>query len=385
MSRMNLRNASIKHKLTVMAMFTSSVAVILSSASFLIYDLVSFKQLLSQDLMTQGQIISYNSAAAMAFKDESAADVTLAALKAKPDVVAAVLYTTDGRAFAHYYRADETPVLPLPQSLEDIKAKGYRFTGNNIEVSNDVTLSGERLGTLFLQSDMTRWNTRARQVGGILGIFVLISGAFAWFVSSKLQTLVSGPILHLEQTMRAVSQDKNYGVRAVKSSGDEIGRLMDGFNTMLAEIEYGDKALQRAKHLIARERAGAVNQELVALLADLKARPKPLERLVIKAGGRVFFLRVDEIDWIEAAANYVKLHVGKESHLLRETINGLAAKLDPDRFLRIHRSIIVNLERVKELQPWFHGDYIVILQDGTRLNLSRTYRDRFIDLLGEIF
>jgi signal transduction histidine kinase/CheY-like chemotaxis protein len=262
MSRMNLRNASIKHKLTVMAMFTSSVAVILSSASFLIYDLVSFKQLLSQDLMTQGQIISYNSAAAMAFKDESAADVTLAALKAKPDVVAAVLYTTDGRAFAHYYRADETPVLPLPQSLEDIKAKGYRFTGNNIEVSNDVTLSGERLGTLFLQSDMTRWNTRARQVGGILGIFVLISGAFAWFVSSKLQTLVSGPILHLEQTMRAVSQDKNYGVRAVKSSGDEIGRLMDGFNTMLAEIQYGDKALQRAND-------------------DLKTRTKELEQEIM--------------------------------------------------------------------------------------------------------
>ena len=147
--------------------------------------------------------------------------------------------------------------------------------------------------------------------------------------------------------------------------------------------ERFDKALQRAKRQIARERAGAVNQELVALLADLKSRPKPLERLVIKAGGRVFFLRVDEIDWIEAAANYVKLHVGKESHLLRETINGLAAKLDPDKFLRIHRSIIVNLERVKELQPWFHGDYVVILQDGTQLTSSRNYREHLRKLLGK--
>jgi len=147
--------------------------------------------------------------------------------------------------------------------------------------------------------------------------------------------------------------------------------------------ERFDKALQRAKRQIARERGGAVNQELVALLADLKARPKPLERLVIKSGGRVFFLRVDEIDWIEAAANYVKLRVGKESHLLRETINGLAAKLDPDKFLRIHRSIIVNLERVKELQPWFHGDYVVILQDGTQLTSSRNYREHLRKLLGK--
>jgi two-component system, LytTR family, response regulator len=146
--------------------------------------------------------------------------------------------------------------------------------------------------------------------------------------------------------------------------------------------ERFEKALQRAKHQIMRERAGAVNRELVALLADLKSRPKPLERLVIKAGGRVFFLRVDEIDWIEAAANYVKLHTGKETHLLRETINGLAAKLDPEKFLRIHRSIIVNLERVKEMQPWFHGDYVIIMQDGAQLTSSRNYREQLRKLLG---
>ncbi len=147
--------------------------------------------------------------------------------------------------------------------------------------------------------------------------------------------------------------------------------------------ERFDKALQRAKHQIARERAGTAPQELAALLADLKARPKPIERLVIKSGGRVFFLRADEIDWIESAANYVKLHVGKESHLLRETINGLTAKLNPDKFLRIHRSIIINLERVKELQPWFHGDYVVIMQDGAQLTSSRNYRGQLRKLLGK--
>ena len=147
--------------------------------------------------------------------------------------------------------------------------------------------------------------------------------------------------------------------------------------------ERFEKALQHAKGHIAQARAGAVNQQLAALLADLKTKPKPVERLVIKSGGRVFFLRVEEIDWIEAAANYVRLHAGKEEHLLRETINGLAARLDSDKFLRIHRSTIVNLESVKELQPWFHGDYVVILQDGTQLTSSRGYREQLHKLLGK--
>src|SRR5215813_9967442 len=195
---MNVRNLSIRRKLTLLAMLTSSIAVVLSSASFLIYDLVSFRHLLSQDLATQGRIIAYNSAAAMAFKDEASAKVTLSALTAKDDVVAAALYNTDGVMFASYFRTSDTHPA-LPKRLEET---GSRFNGNYIEVFNDVSLRGERVGTLFLQSDMQRWNTRARQYAGILGIFVLISGLFAWLVSSKLQVMVSGPILELEQTMQ---------------------------------------------------------------------------------------------------------------------------------------------------------------------------------------
>jgi two-component system LytT family response regulator len=101
---------------------------------------------------------------------------------------------------------------------------------------------------------------------------------------------------------------------------------------------------------------------------------KPLERLVIKAGGRIYFLNVEEVDWIEAADNYVELHVGRESHLLRETISGLAARLDPARFLRIRHSTIVNIERVKELRPLFRGEYLIVLRDGTELTSSRRYR-----------
>ena len=238
---MILQNVSIKRKLTLITMLTSSIALILSSVSFLIYDLVSFRHLLSQDLMTQAQIIGYNSAGAMEFKDEPAATATLSALTAKEDIVTAVLYKPNGEMFAHYSRGKATVPAFLPSGLH---VKGYRFEGGYLEVFQEVTLNGEHVGTAFLQSDMRQWNVRAKRYANILIIFVLVSGLFALFVSSKLQGLISKPILHLEDTMRMVSANKNYAVRAVKKYSDEIGRLIDGFNTMLSEIQQRDTALQ---------------------------------------------------------------------------------------------------------------------------------------------
>jgi two-component system LytT family response regulator len=141
-------------------------------------------------------------------------------------------------------------------------------------------------------------------------------------------------------------------------------------------------ALERAKSRLASGREGELNQQTLALLAELKAQSSHVERLVIKAGGRAFFLKTDEIDWIEAEGKYVRLHVGKESYLLREAIGSMETQLDPKKFPRIHRSTIVNIERVRELQPWFHNEYRVILKDGTELMLSRSCRKRLGELLG---
>src|SRR5579862_6484264 len=240
---MNLQNLSIKGKLMLITMLTSSAALVLSSASFLIYDLISFRHLLTLDLMTQAQIIGYNSAAAMAFRDEAAATATLSALTAKEDIVAAVLYSPDGTIFAHYFPNGTAHPSTLPGRSQE---NGYRFEGGYLEVFRDVTLNGERVGTLFLQSDQRQWTLRARRYSGIVGIFVLISGLFALLVSSQLQRLISRPILHLENAMRMVSTNKNYEVRATRFYSDEIGRLIDGFNTMLSEIQHRDTALQRA-------------------------------------------------------------------------------------------------------------------------------------------
>jgi two-component system LytT family response regulator len=142
-----------------------------------------------------------------------------------------------------------------------------------------------------------------------------------------------------------------------------------------------DEALQRARVLLFNERSD-VSERMLALLEELRAQQSHLERMLIKAGGRTFFLKTEEIDWIEAEGKYIRLHVGKESYLERQALSSIEAQLDPKRFLRIHRSTIVNLDRVRELQPWFHNDYRVILRDGTELMLSRSCRKRLGELLG---
>jgi two-component system LytT family response regulator len=139
------------------------------------------------------------------------------------------------------------------------------------------------------------------------------------------------------------------------------------------------QSLERARaHLGRRE---TLKAELVSILQSLPSRRRFLDRLVVRSGGRITFLRTDEIDCIEACGNYVKLCVGTEEHLLRMTMSALQARLDPERFLRIHRSTIVNVERVKELQSTFHGEYVVVLRSGRRVTLSRGYRDRLQQIL----
>jgi len=142
------------------------------------------------------------------------------------------------------------------------------------------------------------------------------------------------------------------------------------------------QALQRAKSQIETREIGKVSKRLLSLLEEresqkeLSTQQRPyLTRLMIKLASRVVLLKVDEIDWIEADGNYAKLHVGKKAHLLREKMHDLETQLDPRRFVRIHRSIIVNLERIKELHPHFNGDYIVVLEDGRQLKLSRSRRE----------
>lgn len=151
------------------------------------------------------------------------------------------------------------------------------------------------------------------------------------------------------------------------------------------------EALARAKQHVHQRAFGALGERVLSLLraqglavpdapASLPARP--LDRLAVKAQGRVIFVRTADIDWIEACDDHIRLHVGTAAHELRQPLKELAARLDPRRFVRIHRSAIVNLDRVRELQPHFHGSYLVILKSGASLPLSRARRDALRAALG---
>jgi len=142
-------------------------------------------------------------------------------------------------------------------------------------------------------------------------------------------------------------------------------------------------ALRRAKERIRSDRGRALGGRVEELLGELRERGERrwLEQLVVKSKGRIFFVDLDAIERIEAAGNYVELHTEEEAHLIRGTMKRLEERLDPKRFLRVHRSHIVNLQRIREVHPWFNGDYRIVMKSGAQVTTGGAYRDALSSLL----
>ena len=141
------------------------------------------------------------------------------------------------------------------------------------------------------------------------------------------------------------------------------------------------QAVARARRQVAES---GVRARLDALIGELAERPRHSHRLAVKARGRSVFLSADEIDWVGASDNYLELHAGPNSYVVRETMSQLQTKLDPQQFVRIHRSTLVNVGRIREMHPLFAGDQLLVLHDGTKLQVSRTHRQRLMSLLDEL-
>jgi two-component system, LytTR family, response regulator len=141
------------------------------------------------------------------------------------------------------------------------------------------------------------------------------------------------------------------------------------------------QALEQVRARLQQSPPAPANPHLADLLADLKAGLKQPDRLIFKVDGRVILVRAEAIDWLEADGNYVRVHCGNETHYVRETLANLEAQLPTEKFMRVSRSALVNLDGIKEFQPLFYGDYTVILQTGAKITLSRTYRERLEKLL----
>jgi two-component system, LytTR family, response regulator len=145
------------------------------------------------------------------------------------------------------------------------------------------------------------------------------------------------------------------------------------------------KALVRAKDRILSNVASDSNRQIIGLLETIAAPQNYLKRLAVRSTGKTIFVDVEDVDWMGAAENYVELHVGKANHLLHVTMNVIEKSLDPEIFLRIHRSIIVNVGRIKEVQSGAHGEYLITLRDGLRIQSGRTYADRLKTLVNNPF
>ena len=137
--------------------------------------------------------------------------------------------------------------------------------------------------------------------------------------------------------------------------------------------------------LVLHASSTSLGRQVMEMLPDIGKREPAMDRLVVKSSGRVYFVRIADIDWCEAAGNYVCLHVGEQSHLIRETMGHLESQLDPQQFVRIHRSTIVNVDRIQELRSSFNGEHVVLLRSGTRLTLSRGCREALQARLGKPF
>jgi signal transduction histidine kinase/CheY-like chemotaxis protein len=271
------QDISIKRKLTVIIMIASTVALLLVSAGFVTYDLVTFRQTMTRDLSTLAVIIGNQSTAALTYGDKNAASEILAALNAKKHIVAAALYDKDGQLIASYSGL-KSPTVSFPNQPEQEAAS---FENSALVLFHEIRLDGDFVGTVYLKSDLQEINERFVRYGAMILLFILASWVVTLLLSAPLQRVISRPIFHLAETAKAVSGGKNYSVRAIKHGGDELGQLIDSFNEMLGQIQQRDSELQQA-HDKLEIRVEERTQDLRAEIAERQRAETALKQQFVR-------------------------------------------------------------------------------------------------------
>jgi two-component system, sensor histidine kinase and response regulator len=278
-----LRDASIKRKLTIITMTICTVALFLATASFIGHELVSFRKTLTGKVATLADVIGNNTQAALSFSDYKSAEETLRALRAEPHILSAFLYDRKGRLFASYFRDN----VKDPDKYETSAAKqltNYKtFANDYLELSRVIIFDKETVGMLCLRSDLSEVHFRLLQYAAIAFIVLFLSSLVAFALSSRLQRLISGPILALTEAMNKVSLCKDYSIRAHKENDDELGILTEGFNEMLSQIQTREEKLLHHREDLERQvslrtaELSQTNTDLEKAVTDLKAAKETAE------------------------------------------------------------------------------------------------------------
>lgn len=236
-----LQNLPIRQKLMLIALLTTGGALVMAGAALIYFDVTRFRAEMTEDLGALTEIVANNCTAALAFRDDEAAAETLRALRARQDIVSAAVYDGGGRLVASYGEKGDA-FLPAEARAAD----GHTEPGG-LGVFRPVVLKGERIGTVYLRGSRDELMGRIRVHGLTVGVVFLASGLASLLLASGLQRIVSQPILDLSETARAVSERQSYALRATKAGADEMGDLVDAFNSMLEQIQERDSALLKAK------------------------------------------------------------------------------------------------------------------------------------------
>jgi PAS domain S-box-containing protein len=238
-----MRNMAIKHKLILIIMLTCITGLVLAGIVFISWESNVFRNNMKQNVSTQAEMIAENCKASLAFQDVKDAKETLQALRVEPSIVFGCIYAKDGKIFATYYR-DYAEIRVHPP---EFKESGYSFDGGFLTVFRPIVLDGDVIGTVCLRSDMGPMYAMLKRNIGIIIAVLFLSSLVAFLMSSRLQKVISEPILSLAKVTKDVSEEKDYSTRAVKRSNDEVGLLIDAFNEMLEQIQQRDVELVDAK------------------------------------------------------------------------------------------------------------------------------------------
>ena len=279
------QNVSIRNKVTIISMLTCIIVLLLTLLTFIIIELTVSRRALVEQAATLAEVIGINSTAALTFNDKKSARETLAALAAESEIEFAAIYARDGKLFAQHLqsktRSGATPSpLEAPNTLPEegfsppLQNGGFKhaFHGNYLELMKSVVLEGDIIGSVYLKWSLAQLYQRLRWYAGFAGVALLPSLLFAFFLASRFQRVISKPIMGLAQTMKMVSQEKNYTVQVAKQSEDELGALIDGFNEMLAQIQKRDAALEGHRE--------ELEQEVARRTAELSQSNRELEETI---------------------------------------------------------------------------------------------------------
>ncbi len=263
MTRLRLK---LRHRLSFITMLTSVVALVLACGAFLGYELFTFQRTMSRDLAILGDVIADNTTAALTFGDTEAARGVLGSLRAQKHVLSACVYDAEDRPFATYQRELVADAVWPARARRD----GYEKARHWVGVFRPIVLDRETIGTVYIRSDLLEMQERIRRYAVIVGVVLLAAIIVAFVLSSMLQGAIAGPLLHLASVTREVSASRDYSKRAVRTSDDEIGEVIGGFNEMLAEVQKRDGQLQEhQEHL--ESLVQARTHELVDANAELTA------------------------------------------------------------------------------------------------------------------